>query len=421
MPDSQNDNSSNQPVPENVLKETIIYEDEINLIDYFLVLWKHKFLILLGSVLPTLVVGLMFFFSPRSYEITYIYDVGDRSVYDIKDQVISSDISNWSLDEKNYELLLDRFYSAENVDKIMNKLRESGLNKQASQISNAGDNLTKTLKFNVLPPYPDLSKTKAKATGSTELERNGQLKAQLLKLTITGKPKSDFLKASLVIRDNFENVIPVYLITDQLNIAKRQCNTDIASIEANRFDHELELKTSRAILAKMKNAGNSTSEENLGNILLQLDISDKTEYLPVEYQSQALESKIIKLEEQSKADGDKVSYCKELLILYEKLLVEIKSKATSYYTIQQFHSFLMSMIDDYKDKKPKDYLNSYIKKIENRISISAPVTEQPKVYFVAKGTKKKSAVVFAASLTISVLASLLIEGLKKARHKSNKN
>ena len=413
MPDSQNDNSNSQPVPTNVQKETIVYEDEINLMDYFLVLWKYKFLILLGSVLPTLVVGLMFSFSPRSYEVTYVYDVGDQSVYDVKDQTISYDVSNWNLDEKNCELLLDRFYSAENVDKIMNKLRESGLNKQASQISNVGESLTKTLKIKVLPPYPDLSK--AKATGSTELGRNGQLKAQLLKLTITGKPKSDFLKASLVVRDNFENVIPVYLIAEQLNIAKRQCKANIASIEANRFDHELELKTSRAILAKMKNVGISKSEEKMGNIVLQFDISDKTEYLPVQYQLQALESKIIKLEEQAKADEDKVSYCKELLILYEKLLVEIKSKVASYYTTQQFHSFLTSLVDDYKDKKPKDYLNSYIKKIENRISISAPVTEQPKVCLVAKGTKKKSAVVFAVALVISVLASLLIEGLQKSK------
>ena len=62
-----------------------------------------------------------------------------------------------------------------------------------------------------------------------------------------------------------------------------------------------------------------------------------------------------------------------------------------------------------------DYLASYIKRIETRISVSAPVSENPKISPIAKGTVKKSAIVFAIALMISVFAVFLLEGLKKIK------
>ena len=61
-------------------------EEEINLIDYLRVLWKHKYLILFGSVLPALIVGLIFFFSPGNYKVTSVYDVKDEGAYDVRDE-----------------------------------------------------------------------------------------------------------------------------------------------------------------------------------------------------------------------------------------------------------------------------------------------------------------------------------------------
>jgi len=58
----RNNTSNNKTIQTNTGEETTIYEDEINLIDYFRLLWKWKGIILLGSVLPALVVGLILFF-----------------------------------------------------------------------------------------------------------------------------------------------------------------------------------------------------------------------------------------------------------------------------------------------------------------------------------------------------------------------
>ena len=56
MPESQNDISNARPLPD-VREEAATDEDEINLIDYFKVIWKRKSLILLGSVVLALIVG----------------------------------------------------------------------------------------------------------------------------------------------------------------------------------------------------------------------------------------------------------------------------------------------------------------------------------------------------------------------------
>jgi ABC-type polysaccharide transport system permease subunit len=60
-------------------------------------------------------------------------------------------------------------------------------------------------------------------------------------------------------------------------------------------------------------------------------------------------------------------------------------------------------------------LKAYIKRIENKIANVIPLVERPKVYPVAKGTVKKSAIVFVVALMISVSAAFLLEGLKKSQ------
>jgi len=436
MASSENNGSNKQATGNDVQKEANIYEDEISLMDYFLVLWKRKWFILLGSVLPALIVGLILFFSPRNYEVTYVYDVKDRSVYDVEKQSVYDikgrdaydikgrdaydfkgqggyDVSNWNLDEKNYNVLLDRFYSEENLNKITNKLRENGLNRYAKLISGGGGYPKKFVHFDVWPPYTDISREKI--TKTAQLEHIRQLNAQLLNMTIVARPKDDIYTISSVIRDNLENVIPASVVEEHLNADIRGFRAKIADIEENRFDLELALKTNKSILVKLKNIKTPVSDRIASNIALQFDISGKTEYLPVEYQIQATESRTIQVEGQIAANEENRSYYRDLLALNEKLLAELKGKMASYYTIQQFHSFLTELVDSYKDKELKSYLSSYIKKIENRISASAPVTGKPSVSAVAKGTVKKSGIVFVILLTISIFAAFLLEGIQKSR------
>ena len=436
MAGSENDGSGKQTTGNNVHEEANVYEDEINLIDYFLVLWKRKYFVLIGSVLPALIVGLISFSLPKTYKVTYIYDVKEQSVYNVKDQSIYDvkdqsvydvkdqsaydikersiyDVSNWSLNEKKYRMLLDKFFSKENIDKIVNRLHENGLHRYAEQITKASttEGLKKFVYFEVSPPYMDLAS--AKITDPVELEQIRQLSAQLLNMTVVGRPKNDIPKISLVIRDNLENVISVYTAEQQLTAAARRLRASIVDIEENSFELQLALKTDKTVLAKLKNIKTPVSDKGASSIALQFDISGKTEYLPVEYQIQATKSKITQAEGEIAANEERYGYYKNLLALNEKLLAELKNKTSSYYTIQQFHSFLTALVNSYESKELKNYLNSYIKRIENRISASAPVTEKPNVWAVSKGTVKKSAIVFVIALMLTVFTAFLLEGRKK--------
>lgn len=419
MVDLQNNISNGSPAATNI-------QDEISLLDYFMVIWKHKYMILFGAVLPTFIAGLIFFFSAKSYNATYIYSVKDqstysvkgRSIYDMRDQSIYNmrdqsgyDVSNWNLDEKNYNVFLGKFYSGENIDKIINKLRENGLSSYATLISGGAGGLKQFVDFNVWPSYDYLSK--ARITKSAQLEHSGQLSTQLLNMTIFAKQRNDIYTVSSVIRDNLENVIPVYMVEEHLNVNTRRLRSQIADIEENWFDLELALKTNKTVLAKLKNIQSPVSDRNAGRFTLQLDIGEKTEYLPLEYQIQAVESKTIQIEGEVATNEKIYNYYQNLLALNEKLLVELTNKTSSYYTIKQFLSFLTDLADSYKDKELKSYLNSYIKRIENRMSARGPITKKPTIYIAGDATVRKSAFVFVISLAISVFAAFLFEGIRK--------
>ncbi|GAH49061.1 unnamed protein product, partial [marine sediment metagenome] len=72
-------------------------------------------------------------------------------------------------------MLLDKFFSKENIDKIINRLRENGLHRYAEQMTKASttEGLKKFVDFEVSPPYMDL--TSAKITDPVELEQIRQL------------------------------------------------------------------------------------------------------------------------------------------------------------------------------------------------------------------------------------------------------
>ncbi len=419
MTSSENGGSGKRDIGSNVHEEARIYEDEINLIDYFRVLWKRKWFILLSSVIPTLIVGLIIFFLPRDYTITYTYDVKDQSREQFGEQFrdqfrdqTTMDMSDWNLDEKNYNVLLSRFYSKENLSRIIAKLQQEGFSEYAESVSNARG-AKELVKFEVLPPYIDLAKVEG--TDPARLEKIRQLKALLLNVTITGNAKKDISKISSVIRDNLENIIPVYLLVEQLNVAIREFRAKMADIEEEKFALQLALKKSNSILAKLKDIKTETLNKTGSDIMLQFDVGGRSEYLPIEYQIQTAESKVIQLEEAIKDNENKYKYYGNLLSLNKKLFAEVKNKASSDYTIQQFHLFLLESVEEVKEEELKDCLNSYIKRVENRIAASIPVTENPSIYALSKGTVKKCAIVFAIALISSVFTAFLLEGLKKSQ------
>ena len=390
MPNPEKDIPNKQSVSKNIMSKADT-EIEIDLVDYFRVLWKRKYFILLFTVLPTLVFYLIFNFLPKNYEITYIYDTSaDKEPFDIpgdkfeslKDFYLQKAKTEDEMLEKKRRILPDIFYSRENLGKLVDKLRENGFGIYAQVISKSWIRL--------------------------------EITNTLSTLTVIGNSEQDLQKISSIVRDNFEKVIPTYAVREELNSVIAGFKAKMADIKENNFSMELELERKRAILKKMKNLQPPDPNKTPGGIILQIDnISQNSEYLPLAYQIQVIDANIITIEETINANQKKYNYYENLIRLNDKLFDEIKNKTSSYYTIEGFHSFLANVMDDYTEKEMVDYLNAYTKKIENMISTNTPVIEKPVVSSIPKGTVKKSTVLLASLLIITSFAAFLLEAVQR--------
>ncbi len=395
----ENDSAKNEPMPS--AAKGVAFdgdEDEIDLMDYCVLLWRHKYLIIAGSILPTLVIGLVLFSSPRDFELTYTY-------------------GNWEVDDKKFEMFLDGFYSGENLGRIIPRLKNEGFEKYAVSIGNAGargrKSLQKLILFEVWPPYMDLSNMKGK--GASQMEELRKLTSLLVKMTITARPQSDVAAIASIVRNNVEHVTPLFDIEGELISEINEYRTKMAEIEENRFGLELSLKTKTNILAQLKNMKVEVLDTTETNFTLQFNIGNQSEYLPLAYHIRAAETGIVELKEEVRQYEDEHTHYEELTALNEKLLGGIRNSKSSEYTVGQFHSFVSDLHGRTEKTEVKDDLTAYIKRLENRMLSRVPVTDTPKTHSLGKGTVKKTGTAFVMFLIVSVFATFLREGVRR-RH-----
>ena len=399
MASLENDRSKKQTTDDDVKEKASIYKDEINLMDYFVVLWKRKWFVFIASVLPPLVVGLAIFIGPRNYKIAYTY--------------------NMELDEKAFKILENKFYSTENLEKLAEKLQASGFNKYTKRIEEVENNkgLKWSVSFENSPSYFEVIEP-SESKYLDELQKLQQAAGSLLIMRVGAQSKENIREIASVCRNNFEQIIPLYSEREELNNKIISFKEKMAGIEETRYTLNLELERKKSTLEKLKNSGTEDLSRLPSDIVLQFDnVGNNSTYLPLPYQIQAAETQLINLEEQIRANKEMYTYYTDLLNLNEKLLSYVKKVMASYSTLEQFHSFLTNTLAEYNENELQllDYLKAYIKRIENKIANVIPLVERPKVYPVAKGTVKKSAIVFAVALMLSVFAAFLLEGLKKSQ------
>lgn len=247
-------------------------------------------------------------------------------------------------------------------------------------------------------------------------------------MSVGAKSGENVQKIASVYRKNFEQIVPLYSVKEELNAGIMNLKDKMAVIEEARYTLDLQLEREKSTLEKLKNSGSESSDKPPSNIVLQFNmepskvkgpnelqnsqnVGDNSAYLPLPYQVQAEETQIINLEEQIRANKEMYGYYADLLNLNEKLFDYVKKAIPSYYTLEQFRLFLSNTLEEYKDHQEiSDYLKAYIKKIENKIAGATPLVEKPRVYLVARGTVRKTAIVFMIALMISIFVAFLREG-----------
>jgi len=390
----KNDISDSQTAPKNLKEKIDIHEDEINLVDYLRIIFKRKYFIFSGSVLPALLVGIILSFSPKDCKVTYTYDIRqDQRNLKMKLEKLNNvenlnkimaELEKDELSAKNRKILLDSFFSEENLDKLATKLRENGFDEYAQEISRA----------------------------KIQLEISGTL----LTMTINGRSQEDMQRISSIVRDNYEMNLLMYSVKQELSNNISEFKAKIAEIEENKFSIELELDSQKTILTKLKNMASADSNNIQNGIVLHFDnICENRAYLPWAYQVKATDANIIYIEETIRTNQKKYNHYKALIGLNEKLLDDIRNNTSSHDNVQELHSFLINITGNYQDTELNNYLNTYINKIENVISTYTPLVEKPKIYTVPRDTIKKSTIVFLTLLVITMFLAFLLEAVQKNR------
>ncbi|HDS85259.1 MAG TPA: hypothetical protein ENN97_08720, partial [Phycisphaerales bacterium] len=351
-------------------------DDEIDLIDYVFILLKHKTLIVLGSLIPTLVAGFVLFVMPRRHSLSYTYSM--------------------AMSETDLKSLEDKFYSAENIQRLVEDLRGQGIADYAQALSSANTvaDIRKLVRFEIAPA---LFETQVR--NFSEAREKLDTRGTLLLMHVAYNSTDNLQNIAEILRHNFEQVIPLYLEKNQLIKTISRFKDEMAGIEENRFVLNLQLQRKKSTLEKLKTSIPADTEYLSGNIVLQLDITNSgSDYLPLPYQLQAIQTQLVNLEEEIRFDTEKYNYYTNLLALFETVLNRLNEIKRQRQTLKQFHSFLTDVMTDYaEDASAQDRLAAYIKRIENSMASAVPIVENPTIYEEARETVKITGFVFIAA------------------------
>lgn len=358
------------------------------ILHFLCLLWRRKLLIAGGSLVPALLIALLLWLGPRKYTAIFVYER--------------------PLTESEYNVLIHRFFSAENMDKIRNRLQEKELTGYADRLAKTqtAASLERSIRFAVSPAYP----RRLQSTDPATSERISAFQAQLLSIEIMADSKQDVLAIAAVITGNFEDVLPIYHVRNDLKTSIRQFKMRAAEIEDHRFTLSLELARERATLEKLNALEHTSPNMTEGNVVLQFtDIQNSREFLPLSYQVRAVQSKAIDLQETLSSDEEKYGYYLRVLDLNDRLLGKVEESILAHYTVPQFLEFLGEQLLACTDEAASDYLKSYIRKTENLISVNTRAGENPVVYPVAKHVAKRGALTGIISLMITVFVAVALE------------
>jgi hypothetical protein len=373
---------------------------EPGILRYLRLLWERRLLILSGSLLPAFLVALILYLLPRKYTATFVYER--------------------PLAESEYSVLLRRFYSQENLDKIVGRLQEQGLTNYVQQLDQARtqQSFERLIRFEVSPMYPKRLQTTDPCTS----EKISAFKARLLSIKVCGDSEDEVANVAGVVTGNIESVLPIYDIRNHLKESLQKLRSDAADIEDNRFKLSVDLQKEKAKLEKLKALEGAPAETAQGSVVLEFrDVEKSHDYLPLSYQVRAVQSKIIDLQETLTNNTEKYNFYLQVLDLDNRLLGKIEESLLTYYTAQQYLGFLGEQLLACKDQPVSDRLKSYIRKTENLVLVNTRAGEKPVVYPMSKGVVKNSVLTFILFLMVAMFVAVLLEHRRERRRQAVPN
>jgi len=161
---------------------------------YFAILWRHKLLVLAGSLTPALLLALALHLAPVRYATTLRY--------------------KRPLPDSEYRALLEKFYDSGNLAGIAARLREKGLADYAARLEKARTprSRERLIQFKVSSARPEPPNT----SDPTVSQRPDPLEPRLLDVRITGRVKEDIPGIAEAVAESLAIVLPVSDTPDDL-------------------------------------------------------------------------------------------------------------------------------------------------------------------------------------------------------------
>jgi len=368
------------------VSELLGCEDEINLEGIIRVLWKYKLYIVLACCVIMGIYFISIFMKPRNCKITFTYTK--------------------QLDDAALRVLEDIFYSNDNIGRIIEELRQNGFDAYANKLLNTKtrQELEKLIFFENYPTRQENANNKESPPTST-----------LLCLSINANEQKNISNLFQIIKNNFKAVIPLYAEKERLTRKIISIKKNLAEIDENRYQQNIQKASKSAVLEKLNKLEDLAEKVPGSNVVLQFnEIRESANYLPLSYQKQAAKIQLINIEEKMNTENELYNYDSALLNLNEKILAYMENAISSGSTLTLFKSYLLSLMEEYKDNIIlKDYLNSYIRQIEIKLSEQRPVVNNPKIFVSERSGFTKTAAVFITSLIFAVLTAFVFEALQK--------
>jgi hypothetical protein len=156
------------------------------LLRYFGILWRHKLLVVAGSLPPALLLALAIHLMPVRYATTLRH--------------------KRPLPDNEYRALLEKFYDSGNLGKIATRLREKGITDYATKLEKAKARRSRErlIRFRVSSARPKPANT----SDPTVSQRPDPLEPRLLDVTITGRAQDDMPGIAEAVAENLVSVLP---------------------------------------------------------------------------------------------------------------------------------------------------------------------------------------------------------------------
>ncbi|MCU0914688.1 MAG: hypothetical protein MUC88_09010 [Planctomycetes bacterium] len=388
-------------------------------------LWTSRWLVTGGALLPALLVALALYAWPSRYTATFVYER--------------------PLQESEFNVLQRRFYSQENLEKIVTRLREQKLTHYVRRLERARQrqSFERLIRFDVDPMYPRRLLTTDPCTS----ERISAFRARLLSLEIVGKSEAEVSGVAAVVTDNIERVLPLYDIRNHLKKSLEQIRGSAAETEDRRFDLTLDLGREVAKLEKLK-ALDSAGGPSQDNVVLQFNSPDQSrevlplfspgrttpeklaelqkvlrdtekynfyDFLPVSYQVRAVQSRIVDLQETLANDTERHNFHLQVLDLDNQLLTKIEESLLLPYTASQYLGYLNEQLQACQDQAVRDHLRAHVRQIESLVALNTRAGERPIVHPISRNPVRNGVLTLVLCLMVTTFAAVVLECRREGR------